>query len=80
MAKQVFIHTRLSRAYLALARLSCMVIVKNKGLLNVKNSHVLHRRANIREYTAANISETVQDNSESRSQQIGNRMCMDYIE
>jgi len=23
MAKQVFIHTRLSRAYLALARLSC---------------------------------------------------------
>jgi len=25
MAKQVFVHTRLSRAYLALARLSCFI-------------------------------------------------------
>jgi len=32
MAKKVFVHTRLSRAYLALARLSCLQIIDERYL------------------------------------------------
>jgi len=32
MAKQVFVHTRLSRAYLALARLSCFFAIDSPWL------------------------------------------------
>jgi len=32
MAKQAFIHTRLSRAYLALAKLSCLIKLRATGV------------------------------------------------
>jgi len=47
MAKQVFIHTRLSRAYLALARLSCMIDIKGRNYEQAcMSKHVLNVHRN----------------------------------